>query len=390
MTGLGVTAPLTGVRVLEIGMNIAGPLAASLLADLGADVVKVEGPGGDTARGMEPKAADGTSAMAAAINRSKRYVGLDLGSPASGPARDALVRWADVLVQNLRPGKADQLGVGADACHDLNPRLVHVGVEAFYPADGARPGYDLMVQAETGMLHLTGSPDRPPSRLPGSLLDHTTGLWAAFGVVAALHGPRERTTMVVTMADVAQNLLADRVASHVLTGESPTRMGSATSVVTPLGAYATADGELVIGAASDALFARLCNVVVPGLAEDPRFRDNAGRLRHRVELDDALIAALSAHDAATWEQRLDAAGVPVAMVRDLPDAVERHRRMSRTGLVPVVGVPGLEVVANPLGSTREVRGPGRVGADSHAVLIDEAGLDPATYEQLEASGVVVG
>ncbi|MBS45675.1 MAG: CoA transferase [Nocardioides sp.] len=380
--------PLAGTRVLDLGMNIAGPQATSLLADLGADVVKVESPTGDTSRGMEPRAADGTSAMAYAMNRSKRCVALDLRSPKAAQVLEVLLRWADVAVQNLRPGKAEVLGVDAAACHAVNPRLVHVSVEAFYPVDAGRPGYDLMVQAESGMLHLTGDAAGPPARLPGSLLDHTTGLWAAYGAAAALHGERDRVALTITMADVAQHLLGDRVAAHLLTGESPVRMGSATSVVTPLGAYPTATTEIVLGAASDTLFRRLSSALGVALADDPRFVDNAGRLAHRAALDDAITAALHNADADTWVERLDAAGVPVGQVRDLPDAVELHRRHSRTGLAPVHGVPGASVVANPLTGPAPVRGPGRVGADNRDVLVDTLGLNPDLVAKLEDSGVL--
>ena len=387
MSGLGL--PLARVRVLDLGMNIAGPQATSLLADLGADVVKVEPPTGDTSRTLQPQTDSGVSVMLAAVNRSKRYVGLDLRRPEARPVREALLRWADVVVQNLRPGKADELGIGAEQCHEVNPHLVHVGIEAFYPADGARPGYDLLVQAETGMMHLTGNADGPPARLPGSLLDHTTGLYAALGVLAALRGDRDRTALVVSMSDVAQFLLGDRVAAHTLTGDNPHRMGSATSVVTPLAAYAAADGDLVLGAASDPLFRSLAEVLDPTMADDPRYRGQADRLEHRAELDEAIGAALATADVATWIERLTDAGVPAARVRDLPGAVERHRTLSRTGLIPVNGLPGVELVGNPLGSARTVEAPGAIGRDTRSFLLEELTVGSAAYAELERAGVVV-
>jgi CoA:oxalate CoA-transferase len=380
--------PLKGVRVLDLGMNIAGPQAASLLADLGAEVIKVEPPQGDTSRALEPKIS-GVSAMVVAMNRNKRFLGLDLRRPRSAPVRDALLRWADVAVQNLRPGKADELGIGADQAHAVNPRLVHLSIEAFYPSEGSRPGYDLLVQAETGMMHLTGEPDRPPSRLPGSLLDHTTGLFAAFGVTAALHGPRDRHKLVVSMSDVAQNLLGDRVAAYLFDGEAPRRMGSAISVTTPLQAYRTGDGDLAVGAASDALFRRLGDALGVALADDPRYSNQASRLTHRHELDKAIEEALASADADTWFERLSAAGVPAARVRDLSGAVARHRELSRTGLLSVEGLPGAELVANPLGASVAPARPGPVGADSRSLLVDVLGFAPEEYQRLVDDGVVV-
>jgi CoA:oxalate CoA-transferase len=380
---------LAGITVLDFGMNIAGPQAASLLADLGADVVKIEGPGGDTSRAMSPQQ-DGVGALFAAMNRRKRYLELDLRQPAARPVLARLLERADVVVQNFRPGKAPSLGISAEQCHAVNPRIVHVSVEAFYPAERSRPGYDLLVQAETGMMSLTGEPDRPPSRLPGSLLDHITGLWAAFGVVAALRGDRDRTSLTLTMADIAMNLLGDRVAAYLVNGEIPARMGSAIGVTTPLQAYPTADGDIVIGAASDGLFRRLAAVVTPGLVDDPDYSTQAARLAHREELNARLVEGFAQDTAKGWLQRLDDAGVPAARIRDLADATERHRTMSRTGLVPVEGLPGLDLVANPLLAppAGPVARPRPVGDDSRAVLTELGGLSEEEYGRLVADGVV--
>jgi CoA:oxalate CoA-transferase len=380
--------PLRGIRVLDFGMNIAGPQAASFLGDLGAEVIKIEAPSGDTSRGLEPKI-DGVSMTAATMNRNKRYLALDLRNPASAPVRDALIRWADVAVQNLRPGKAASLGIDAAHCHDLNPRLIHLSIEAFYPSEGSRPGYDLLVQAETGMMHLNGEADRAPSRLPGSLLDHTTGMFAAYSLAAALHGPRERSSLTVSMSDVAQTLIGDRVAAYIASGEAPQRMGSAISVTTPLQAYVTGDGVLAIGAASDVLFRRLAEALGTTMAADPRFADQANRLAHRDELNAEIEKVLAEDVADSWYRRLSDAGIPVARVRDLPDAVQRHRELSATGLVEVEGLTGAEIVANPMGARRRPQRPGLVGEDSETVVVETLGFDAAEYRRMVASGAVV-
>lgn len=378
---------LTGTKVVDFGLNIAGPACASLLADLGADVIKVESPAGDTSRTLSPSTG-GVSTMFATMNRNKRGLGLDLRHPQAAPVLRRLLETADVVIQNLRPGKAGSLGLSADQCHAVNPRIVHVSIEAFYPSEGSRPGYDLLVQAETGMMSLTGDPDRPPSRLPGSLLDHVTGLWGALGVVSALHGPRDRVALTLSMSDIALHLLGDRVAAHLATGEIPGRMGSAIGVTTPLQAYATADSDIVIGAASDALFQRLAEVVDPTLAGDATFSSQTGRLENRDALNERLTAVLSSDSADAWLERFDTAGVPAARIRDLGEATERHRHHSATGLVPVDGVPGLELVANPLLDDAHVDPPFAVGGDSAAVLADLGFGDDDVAALLETGAVV--
>jgi len=379
---------LAGIHVLDFGMNIAAPQAASLLSDLGADIVKVEAPQGDTSRTFAPQS-DGISAMFAAMNRNKRYLGLDLAKPGAAQVLRPLFEWADVLIQNLRPGKAQQLGIDAERAHAVNPRIIHASVEAFYPAELTRPGYDLLVQAETGMMSLTGYPNGEPARLPGSLLDHVTGLWTAFGISAALQGNRERVQLQLSMSDIAQTLLSDRVSAYLLSGEVPTRMGSAIGTSTPLQAYPTATGDIVVGAVSDSLFQRLCDVVDPEIGADPAFAAAGDRVENRDALNKRLSAAFAGESADIWYQRLDAAGVPVGRVRLMPEAVERHRTMSRTGLVPVDGLPGVEVVANPLGLDEHIRRPHSIGADSHDIATDLLGMDADTYERLRSAGVIV-
>ena len=333
--------PLAGVHVLDFGMNIAGPQAASLLADLGAEVIKVEGPGGDSSRGFAPQA-EGISALFATMNRNKRYLGLDLTKPGAQAVLEPLLQWADVVIQNLRPGKAGGLGFSAEQAHDVNPRIVHVDIEAFYPPERMRPGYDLLVQAETGMMSLTGSPDREPSRLPGSLLDHVTGLWTAFGVVSALHGPRDRARVQLSMSDIALHLLGERAATYLLSGEVPTRMGSSLGTTTALRAYPTADGDIVVGAANDRLFRRLAAVVAPQLVDDPDYATQGARLAHRDKLDELLSEGFSTASSQTWLERLDAAGIPAGQIRDFgrgrhpasghePGRDGRHRRSPGPG-----------------------------------------------------------
>jgi crotonobetainyl-CoA:carnitine CoA-transferase CaiB-like acyl-CoA transferase len=308
-----------------------GALCTLVMADFGADVIKVEPPGGDTARAYPPFAGE-LGALFASINHSKRYMCLDLRRPRGREIMKRLLAHSDVLIQNLRPGKAEALGIGAADCHDINPRLVHCSVEAFYPDEQERPGYDLLVQAESGMMHLTGEADGDPVRTATSAIDHVTGIWVALAAAAALNGPRQRVALRVSMLDVALALLNERVSSYLISGVEPQRMGSATPTTTPHQAYATADSHIVIGAASDAIFHRFAAALGPPLQGDERFATQQGRLAHRGELDAVISAILSRRSAEEWRGMLADADVPVAVVHNLPTAVANHARRSATGL----------------------------------------------------------
>jgi crotonobetainyl-CoA:carnitine CoA-transferase CaiB-like acyl-CoA transferase len=382
--------PLAGIRVIDAGLNIAGPYAASTLADLGADVIKVEPPGGDTARAYPPFAGE-LGALFASINHSKRYMCLDLRRPRGREIMKRLLAHSDVLIQNLRPGKAEALGIGAADCHDINPRLVHCSVEAFYPDEQERPGYDLLVQAESGMMHLTGEADGDPVRTATSAIDHVTGIWVALAAAAALNGPRQRVALRVSMLDVALALLNERVSSYLISGVEPQRMGSATPTTTPHQAYATADSHIVIGAASDAIFHRFAAALGPPLQGDERFATQQGRLAHRGELDAVISAILSRRSAEEWRGMLADADVPVAVVHNLPTAVANHARRSATGLRPVRGTDDLSVVAPPLqlgtAAWGEMEPPGELGRDTEAILA-ELGVDGDERRSLRSSGAV--
>ena len=383
--------PLAGVVVVDFGMNIAGPYAASVLSDFGADVIKVEGPGGDSGRDYPPSPG-GVSSLFASVNHGKRYLGLDLRQPGARPVIERLCERSDVVIQNLRPGKAAELGIDAASCHRVNPRLVHCSVEAFYADDGARPGYDLMVQAESGLLGLTGEEHGGPCRTPGSILDHVTSLWVALGAMAALSGKRSCETITVTMLDVAMALLNDRASAFVATGELPRRMGSSLATTTPHRVYPTSDGDLVVGAPNDGLFRKLAALVGPPVEGDDRFADQAGRLAHRGELDGMLERVFRTDTTAAWLQRLDLAGIPAAHVRDLADAVDRHRALSATGFCDLGDIAGLSIVAPPVRIGAEPWQPpvpGPVGADNRSVLSDVLGFDSFAVDRLAEEGIVV-
>jgi crotonobetainyl-CoA:carnitine CoA-transferase CaiB-like acyl-CoA transferase len=381
--------PLAGVRVLDFGMNIAGPYAASVLADFGAEVIKVESPEGDAARAFEPMSG-GISALFAAMNHRRRYLGIDLKQPQARPVIERLIARADVLIQNLRQGRAEKLGIDAAACHARNPRLVHASIEAFYPHEGERPGYDLMVQAESGMMAMTGHAGGPPARTPSAAIDHVTGLWTATAVLAAMAGPRDRAVIKISMLDVALGLLNDRVANYLVDGQEPLRMGSATTLTTAHQAYPTADGHILIGAPSDGFFAKLSKVLGPPVEGDARFDSQSGRLALRAELDAAICSVLARDGTQAWYDQLNAAGIPVAVVRPLSAAVARHAQYSATGLT-ALSPAGLRMLAPPVqmaGVTAATEAPRQIGADTDAVLA-EYGFSEGERVQLREAGIIV-
>jgi crotonobetainyl-CoA:carnitine CoA-transferase CaiB-like acyl-CoA transferase len=381
---------MSGIRVIDAATNIAGPYAASVLADLGAEVIKVEPPGGEPMRSYPPEV-DGIRTQFAAVNHAKRYLALDLREERGRELLHRLAADADVLIQNARPGREARLGLDAASCHAANPNLVHATITAFHPADGDRPGYDILVQGESGLMDQTGEADRPPARIGAAAIDYVSGLWLAVGVLAELAGERDGATVRVSMLDAAFGLLNDKVSAFLATGAAPPRMGSATSTTTPHGAFPTADGHIIVGAATDATFGRLAAALGPPLEGDKRFADQAGRLANRAELEGLVAAALGAHDSDHWLRVLDDAGVPVGRVATLPQAVGRHRRDSRTGFRAVEGTESFAVAAPALSfgerDWASLPRPGEPGADSEAVLA-EAGLGTAEIAALRESGVV--
>jgi CoA:oxalate CoA-transferase len=376
------------MKVVDAGTNFAAPYGASVLADFGAEVIKVEPLRGDVVRELPPFV-EGTSALFAAVNHDKRYLALDLRRAEGREVLHRLVADSDVLFQNLRPGREAKLGLDAASCHAVNPRLIHASVEAFYPVDGDRAGYDIMVQGESGFLDLTGEPGRPPARIPAAAIDHVTGMWLALGALAAADGPRERVVQRISMLDVALGLLNEKVSAYAATGVAPARMGSGTGNTTPHGAYRTADAYIVIGAATDVSFGRLAELLGPPLDGDERFATQEGRLANRVELAELIEAALASADAEAWIERIDAAGVPVGRVQTLPAAVARHRAESATGFRS--GGGPFEVLAPPLrddaGTPAPLTEPGPVGRDSRAILAELSYSGPQ-IDELVSSGTV--
>jgi crotonobetainyl-CoA:carnitine CoA-transferase CaiB-like acyl-CoA transferase len=320
-----MSAPLIGIRVLDLSRVLSGPYATMTLADLGADVVKVEEPGhGDDTRAFGPPYADGVSTYFLSINRGKRSLALDLKSAEGRRLVWELALVADVLVENFRPGVADRLGLSPDALHAVNPRLVYCSISGF-GRGVPRPGYDLMVQGLSGIPSLSGEADGPPTKCGASIADLVAGMNAVQGILAALYR-REHTgrggLVDVPMLDGQRALLTYHASAALNAGTQPTRIGNAHPSIHPFCAYSAADGWLNLCVGNDSQWAAFCGVLArPEWVADPRFSTNRGRVENRVALDLLLGPLIAGRAVDSWLALLDAAGVPCGPVRTVVQAL---------------------------------------------------------------------
>jgi crotonobetainyl-CoA:carnitine CoA-transferase CaiB-like acyl-CoA transferase len=338
-----VALPLEGVVVADLTENVAGPFCTQVLGDMGADVVKVEHPErGDDARAWAPPWWGTESATFLALNRNKRSLAVDLKHDAGQEILRRLVTRADVVVQCLRPGAAARLGLDFDGTRALNPRIVYCSVTAFGRRGPLRDlsGYDPMMQAYAGLMSVNGHPGQEPARVGTSIVDMGTGMWAALGIVAALR-QRDATGRAVEVTtalfDTTLMWVCYQLMGYLGSGEVPQPQGSGTAMIAPYQAFATADGYVMIGAPSDAMWRRLTAALeTPALADDPRFTDNPARVRYRSELIDALTAITRRFKTAELVERLRAAALPCAPILTL-DAVAREPQTRESGML--VGAP---------------------------------------------------
>jgi len=360
-TGSG---PLAGVRVLDLARVLAGPYAAMLLADLGAEVIKVERPGtGDDTRSWGPPFAgpeDGRqSTYFLSVNRGKRSVTIDLKDPAESGFVADLVRWADVLVENFRPGVMARLGLGDERLAELNPALVRLSISGFGEAgaDAGRVGYDQIVQAEGGLMSMTGMPGGPAVKVGVPIADVCAGLFGVIGVLGALverertgHGQRVATSLLAAQAGI-HTFQATR---YLIAGEVPGPSGNHHPTVAPYGLFDAADGPLVIAVGNEDIWWRFAPLVGIEPAE-PRFAANALRLAHLEELHRVLAAALAARPVAEWLALLARAGVPAGRVKSL-DEVYDGGQLTWEVDHPALG--RIRLSANPLNFSRSAVAPG--------------------------------
>ena len=336
-----VTGPLAGLLVADFSRVLAGPYAAMTLGDLGADVIKVERPGaGDDTRSWGPPWVDGVATYYTALNRNKRSLTLDLGDPADRVLAVELAERADVLVENFRPGTLDRYGLGYEAVSANNPRLIYCSITGFGAAtDEAADlsGYDLLVQAMSGLMSITGRPDGQPTKVGVAVVDHVTALQSTIGILAALDA-RHRTGLgqrvEVSLMGSALAALINQGSAHVGAGVVPGRMGNRHPSVAPYQTFPAADGWFVVACGNDGQFAKVAAAVgLPDLATDARFATNSARIANLDDLEAVLVTAFSTGTVEHWIAALTAGGVPAGPINDIGQAFTDATRL---GIAPVV------------------------------------------------------
>ena len=368
--------PLDGIRVIDISRVLAGPFATMLLGDLGADVVKVEPPDGDESRTWGPPwwgdPSERRSAYFASVNRNKRSIVLDLRTDAGRVSLHRLLAGADLVVHNYRPATAARLGLEADALRATHPRLIVATVGGFPGAEADRPAYDLLAQAVSGLMSMTGDPEGPPMKVGVAMLDLLAGLECAVGALAALLNRHRTGSVHVSLVEAAVAGLTNVLANHLATGVDPDRVGNAHPNIVPYQSFSAADGDLVLAIGNDGQFARLCEVL--GLPLDAAFATNPQRVARRVEVVGALDGAIRGRGRDELLAALDAADVPAGPINTVGEAVAAMERTHPDGWVVEVG--GIRLPRSPIrvdGATTPIRLPPPRLGEHTAEVMEEVG-----------------
>ncbi|MCC6935690.1 MAG: CoA transferase [Thermomicrobiales bacterium] len=394
------TMPLSGIRVIDLGRHLAGPTAAMWLGDLGADVIKIENPGkGEDARSSGPPFFNGESAFFLAANRNKRSLALNLKVPEGQEVFRKLAATADVIVENFRPGVMDALNIGYERVSATNPGVIYCSISGF-GADGpfaGRPGLDQIIQGVSGLMSITGFEGGEPTRVGIPIADLLTGLFGAYGVLAALQarqqtgrGQRVETSLLESMV----GMLAFQATRYLNGGDVPPPAGNHHPINAPYGVFRSKDGYLTVGGTGDKRWPILCKTIgAPELLEDERFKTNGGRHANRMELAELISTKLQARTSAEWEPILNDAGVPCGPILGVGDALDhpqvRHRDMvveiehPTAGLLHLLGLP-VKLSATP-GGVRHA--PPVLGQHSTEILSD-LGLSADEIEALVKAGTL--
>jgi formyl-CoA transferase/CoA:oxalate CoA-transferase len=393
--------PLAGITVLDLTRVLSGPYCTMLLGDLGARIIKIERPGtGDDTRAWGPPFVDGESTYFLSINRNKESLTLDFKQAEGRALLERLVARADVLVENFRPGTLDAIGFDYAALSARDPRLVYASISGFGQTGPRRddPGYDAVIQAEGGLMSITGPAGGPAYRLGVAVADFISGMFAAQGVLAALlarHATGRGQHVDVGMLDAVTALLTYQAGIWFATGEPRTRMGNRHPSIAPYDTFTAADGEFVLAVGNDTQFAACCRVVgMPALADDERFRTNAGRVDHVDALRERLAAIFVTRTRAEWIGALTSAGVPAGSVRDVGEVLRDPQVVARDmvlrtehaalGIIEQLGFP-VKLSATP-GTIR--RPPPVLGQHTDAILRDDFGIDEDEIARLRSRKVI--
>ena len=389
---------LAGLRVIDLTQAMAAPFCTMNLADMGADVIKVEPPAGeDMRRGSASK--NGHSGTFATINRSKRGITLDLKQPAGVEVMHRLVKTADVFVQNYRPGAATRLGVDHETLAALNPRLIYCSISGFGATGpyAGRGGYDLIAQGMSGIISVTGDEDGPPAKAGVPLSDLAAGLFGAYGILCALEH-RERTgegqLVDTSLLEAAMALTVWEATEYWVTGRAPRPLGSAHRLAAPYQALRASDGWFTVGANNDKLFESFCRVIDrPDLAADPRYAGVRERLRHRAALVAEIERTTAKETRAHWLARLDRAGVPAGPINTYPEALADPHALARDMIVDLVhpGAGPIKALGVPVklsGTPGAVDRPAPLLGQDNAAVLTELGYTEAEQRTLKANGVM--
>ena len=400
--------PLEKIRVLDITRALAGPYCTMMLGDLGADVIKVERPGsGDGSRGWGPPFVGeaygpypGESAYFLSTNRNKRSITVNLKSDEGQEIIRRLVKVSDVMVENYRTGVLDKMGLGYEDMHALNPRLVYCSISG-YGRNGPyaeRPGYDAILQAEGGMMSITGPVDGPPYRVGIPIIDINTGMFAATAILAALRArdiTGEGQLVDMSLLDAHVALLANVASNYLIGGEDPQRYGNAHPNIIPYQAFQAKDGWFVLGAATERQWGLLCEVIGHSeLKDDVRFESNSQRLNNRDELIETLAEILITRDTATWLNDLKKAGLPCGPINSISDVFEHPQAEARNMVIetehPTAGTVKLTGFPYKLSQTpAEVHHPPPLlGEHTEEILIELLDYSPDKVSKLQKQGYI--
>lgn len=401
-TSPAATAPLAGVRVLDFSRVLAGPFCTLQLADLGAEVIKLENPdGGDDTRQFKPPEAGGEAHYYLAVNRSKRSVALDIRKPEAQEIVHGLAAKCDVLIQNYRVGVMERVGFGWETMRERHPHLIYCSISAYGVTSpwAKRPGFDPVLQAESGIMSYTGHPDGPPTRHPLAIIDTFTAMYATSAILAA-YIARLRTgkgqLIDLALMDTAVAVQTNAAQSYLVSGQDPVRMGNSHPAAVPVGLFETQTGPFYMAVGTQKLFALLCEKVLerPDLLTDPRFATNSARQANREAVFGLLNDTFAANTREYWLDRMVAAGVPAGAVRNVSESMESPEIAAR-GMLTTVDHPTagpLRLLGSPYHfsdtPTATPEAPPLLGQHTETVLRDLLGADDAMLGRWRTGGAI--